>query len=77
MIVPMDFSRPSGVARRPISTQECALVSAFALLDQDVVARGIARLNTDLASGAWDERFGHLRSLDALDVCYRLLVTEY
>ena len=50
-------------------------ISGFALLDQDVVARGIARLEHDLESGAWERRFGDLRSLDAIDVCYRLLVT--
>src|SRR5262245_57795773 len=51
-------------------------ISGFARLDQDVVAHGIARLKADLESGAWEERFGHIRSLDSLDVCYRLLVTE-
>lgn len=50
-------------------------MSGFALLDQDVVARGVARLKDDLESGAWEERFGHLRELDVIDVCYRLIVT--
>jgi SAM-dependent methyltransferase len=53
-----------------------AAISGFALLDQDVVARGVALLKSDLESGAWEERFGHLRSLEALDVCYRLLVAD-
>lgn len=51
-------------------------ISAIALLDDDVVTRGIARLKDDLESGAWEERFGHIRQLEALDVCYRLLVTD-
>lgn len=51
-------------------------MSGFALLDQDVVARGVARLKSDLESGAWERRFGHITSLEALDVCYRLLVTN-
>jgi hypothetical protein len=51
-------------------------ISGFALLDQDAVTRGIARLEIDLKSGAWDERFGYLRSLDVLDVGYRLLATR-
>jgi SAM-dependent methyltransferase len=51
-------------------------MSGFALLDQDVVARGVARLKSDLESGTWERRFGHIRSLNALDVCYRLLVTN-
>jgi SAM-dependent methyltransferase len=51
-------------------------MSGFALLDPDLVARGVARLKADLESGAWEERFGHIRRLEALDVCYRLLVTD-
>jgi len=49
-------------------------MSAFALLDHGTIARGVARLEADLESGAWERRFGALRSLDALDVCYRLIV---
>ena len=48
-------------------------MSGFALLDGDAVARGVARLEADLASGEWERRFGHLRALDALDAGYRLL----
>jgi SAM-dependent methyltransferase len=51
-------------------------ISAFALLEQDVVDRGVARLKSDLESGEWERRFGHIRSLEALDACYRLLVTR-
>jgi SAM-dependent methyltransferase len=51
-------------------------MSGFALLDQDVVDRGVARLKSDLESGEWERRFGHIKSLEALDVCYRLLVTR-
>jgi SAM-dependent methyltransferase len=53
-----------------------AAISCFALLDQDVVTRGVSRLRADLESGTWEERFGHIRRLDALDVCYRLLVAD-
>ena len=35
---------------------------------------GSERLASDLRSGRWDERFGHLRRLDELDVGYRLVV---
>ncbi len=65
--------------RRPeayLDPQVRAGISGFALLDQDVVMRGVARLKADLESGAWEERFGHIRRLEALDVCYRLLVTD-
>jgi len=51
-------------------------MSGFALLEPSVVDRGVARLKSDLESGEWDRRFGHLRSLDALDLCYRLLVAS-
>src|SRR5262249_51118257 len=65
--------------RRPEAYLDPAVragISGFALLDRDVVARGVAQLRSDLESGAWDRRFGHLRSLHALDVCYRLVVTN-
>ena len=51
-------------------------MSGFALLEQGVVDRGVARLKSDLDSGDWERRFGHIRSLETLDVCYRLLVTN-
>jgi SAM-dependent methyltransferase len=51
-------------------------MSGFAMLGPDVVDRGVARLKSDLESGQWDRRFGHLRSLDALDLCYRLVVAN-
>ena len=51
-------------------------MSGFARLDGDVMARGVARLEADLASGAWESRFGGLRSLDTLDAGYRLVVTS-
>ena len=53
-----------------------ASMSGFALLDQETVARGITRLQSDLETGAWDRRFGHLRSLDTIDAGYRLLATR-
>lgn len=63
--------------RRPeayLDPEVRAGMSGFALLQPDVVARGVARLKSDLESGEWERRFGDLASLDALDVCYRLVV---
>jgi GNAT superfamily N-acetyltransferase/SAM-dependent methyltransferase len=63
--------------RRPeayLDPQIRAGISAFALLDQETVARGIGRLEADLESGEWEQRFGSVRGLDTLDVCYRLVV---
>lgn len=53
-----------------------ASISAFALLEPETVGRGIERLRADLESGAWEQRFGHLRRLEALDVCYRLVIAD-
>ena len=50
-------------------------MSGFALLSEDVVSRGVAQLKADLESGEWERQFGHLRRLDVLDVCYRLVIT--
>jgi len=49
-------------------------MSGFAALSPDVVAAGIDRLATDLASGAWDDRYGALRSESEYDIGYRLVV---
>lgn len=51
-------------------------MSGFALLERDTVARGVERLKSDLESGSWEDRFGYLRSLDALDAGYRILATR-
>lgn len=51
-------------------------ISIFALAEPESLARGLARLRADLGSGAWDRRYGHLRSLPELDLGHRLLVTE-
>lgn len=35
--------------------------------------RSLSQLKRDLASGAWEERYGHLLGLEELDVGYRLV----
>ena len=37
---------------------------------------GRERLAADLKSGAWEDRYGHLRDMDELDVGLRLVVSE-
>ena len=49
-------------------------MSSLALLPPDTIARGTDRLRHDLASGAWDERHGHLRELSEYDIGYRLVL---
>jgi SAM-dependent methyltransferase len=51
-------------------------MSGLSLLPADVVGRAVARLASDLASGAWRARHGHLLDLEALDVGYRLVVGD-
>jgi SAM-dependent methyltransferase len=51
-------------------------ISNFALASDDDVADGLARLEADLGSGAWDRRYGHLRSLPELDLGHRLVISE-
>jgi SAM-dependent methyltransferase len=51
-------------------------ISQFALTPEAEVGEGLARLEADLESGAWDRLHGHLRSLPELDLGHRLLVAE-
>jgi SAM-dependent methyltransferase len=50
--------------------------SGLALADPAVVARGVAALETDLHSGAWQRRHADLAELDAIDLGYRLVVAD-
>jgi SAM-dependent methyltransferase len=52
-------------------------ISSFALLPAHTVQRGVDRLAADLRSGRWDERFGHLRRLESVDLGYRLVIAEH
>lgn len=53
----------------------CA-TSGFARTDDVVVQRVVRDVRRDLESGVWDERYGHLRQLDAFDAGLRLIVAE-
>ena len=53
-----------------------ANMSTFALLDDRVVAEGVARLERDLTDGSWRNRYASLLTLTELDVGYRLVVAE-
>ena len=53
-----------------------ASMSGLALLDADVVARGVNALRRDLDSGAWARRNAQLSGLDRLDLGYRLIVAQ-
>jgi SAM-dependent methyltransferase len=49
-------------------------ISAFALLDQAALGRGLRQLRADLRSGAWDARNGYLRQLAEFDCGLRLII---
>jgi SAM-dependent methyltransferase len=53
-----------------------ANMSTFALLDERVVADGVARLARDLAVRSWHRRYDAILDLAELDVGYRLVVAE-
>ncbi|HEY7638327.1 MAG TPA: class I SAM-dependent methyltransferase [Steroidobacteraceae bacterium] len=61
---------------RVLDADARAATSGFARMPADVVDRVVAAVSRDLASGAWQERHGHLRSLDALDVGLRLVISR-
>jgi hypothetical protein len=48
--------------------------SGFARMNPAVVGRVVSAIDRDLASGAWDRRYAHLRELDAYDVGLRLII---
>jgi SAM-dependent methyltransferase len=51
-------------------------ISTFRLLPEDQVAAGVARLERDLASGAWDARHGGLRRRSHLDTGLRIVISD-
>lgn len=66
------WSRPEAV----LDPGARAATSGFARMDDGAEEAVVARLAADLASGAWDARHGHLRSLPSLDVGLRLVVAD-
>jgi ubiquinone/menaquinone biosynthesis C-methylase UbiE len=53
-----------------------AAQSAWSFVDESDVSTAIGKLNADLTSGAWDERFGSLRSQPEFVGSLRLIVAE-
>jgi len=51
-----------------------ASISACALMDGACLEEGMARLEADLHSGAWERRHADLLKLEELDLGYRLLI---
>jgi SAM-dependent methyltransferase len=81
LLVPHDCSDGFGAAfwARPeayLDPVVQASISELASLSDDARARWTARLATDLESGEWDRRHGHLRATTEYDVGYRLAIAE-
>lgn len=50
--------------------------SAWAFVADEAEARGVRKLADDLASGAWDEKYGHHRTLPDFTCALRLIVAR-
>lgn len=61
---------------RVLDASARAATSGFARMPSHVVDRVASEVSRDLASGLWDHRHGHLRTLDALDVGLRLIAAR-
>ncbi len=59
---------------RVLDAHARAATSGFARMPTNVINRVVSDVSRDLASGEWDQRYGHLRELEALDVGLRLVV---
>lgn len=64
------WARPEAYADPTVQ----AGMSWLALLPPEVRRRGAAHLMSDLASGEWDRRYGHLRRLAEFDGGYRIAI---
>ena len=63
------WSRPEGYLDR----RRTEGMSSFAQLDDDTFASGAELLRADLESGAWDARYGGLRSMHEIDLGDRIV----
>jgi hypothetical protein len=81
VLVPHDCVDGFGAAywRRPeayLNPTVRAGMSFLARLDDGALAPGLDRLATELDSGEWNDKYGELLALDALDVGYCLVIAE-
>jgi SAM-dependent methyltransferase len=59
---------------RVLDAEARAGTSGFARMAPEVLARVVQAVRSDLASGVWESRHGHLRDRDSYDAGLRLLV---
>ncbi len=48
-------------------------ISSFASVDKSVIEEGLQKLEGDLESGRWDNKFGNLRNQSSFDTGYRFI----
>jgi SAM-dependent methyltransferase len=48
-------------------------ISSFTNIDEDEVNRGVVRLQQDLETGRWEQKYGFLRQIESYDVGYRFI----
>jgi SAM-dependent methyltransferase len=80
--VPLAHDTPDGMTiaywRRPeayLDADRRRGGSALVQVDQAALARGLARLEADLADGTWQARYGHLLTQETMDYGLRLIIT--
>jgi SAM-dependent methyltransferase len=61
---------------RPEAYLDAAVRAGMSSFARPGTEAGLARLRSDLATGAWNARHGHLLAAEALDVGYRLVVAQ-
>ncbi len=66
------YARPEAFLRPEVR----AATSGLVLTDPAAVQRGLDRLEDDLASGAWDRAYGHLREQAERDGALRLITAS-
>ncbi len=63
-------------ARTPARSRRASAQSSWGFVGPEAEPRFVAALTADLASGAWDDRWGVLRTRDAYDVSLRLIISH-
>lgn len=66
------YGRPEAMLRPEVRKAQ----SAWSFVSEEDQQGFVDRLAADLASGAWDERYGHLRSVEQQKVSMRLLISS-
>jgi SAM-dependent methyltransferase len=82
LVVPVAHDTPDGMTiaywRRPaayLDAERRTGGSALLQVDQEALHRGLTRLEEDLRSGAWTDRYANLQSEETMDYGLRLIVS--